>query len=380
MQPRFLSVLAQNVLLIFSGLAKDTLARPEAAASPVAAGSNHPMKMFPRNCIQTFLTAIFLPVGLYAVPANDPFSAPTVIGSFPASVSGSNVAATIETDESKPDIYVGASVWFEWTAAADGRVQIDTSGSDFDTVLAVWTGSSVTSLTHIASNDDYLSSQSAIFIDAEVGVTYRIAVYGYENQTTQVVATGNITLNLSDDTTARIYGTVTAAAGGAPLADISATAYRWNPLTLTWEWYYRTQSVADGDFIVGGLIAGTYRVSFSDPVNGEYATEYYNDQATIEAASDIVLDEAEIATGIDASMAVMSASDEPQIIGFERTGETTVEILFTGAVGIEYQLQKSATLSSWEDVNNPFICQPGTNVLTSSASGSMMFWKVTEAP
>ena len=53
-----------------------------------------------------------------------------------------------------------APVWFQWTAPSDGEVELDTIGSyatngvKLDTVLAVFTGSSLGRLNQIAANDD----------------------------------------------------------------------------------------------------------------------------------------------------------------------------------------------------------------------------------
>ena len=67
----------------------------------------------------------------------------------------SNVNASKESGEPKhANDDGGASVWWTWTAPATGPVTFDTSGSDFDTLLAVYTGSSVSGLTEVASNDD----------------------------------------------------------------------------------------------------------------------------------------------------------------------------------------------------------------------------------
>ena len=50
----------------------------------------------------------------------------------------------------------GASVWYSWTAPLEGEVEIDTVGSDFDTLIGVYTGNAVGSLTEVASNDDFI--------------------------------------------------------------------------------------------------------------------------------------------------------------------------------------------------------------------------------
>jgi thiol-disulfide isomerase/thioredoxin len=66
-----------------------------------------------------------------------------------------------------------------------------TEGSTFDTVLAVYTGNSMGSLTPVASNDDDGSiTTSRVSFEAIAGTTYRVAVDGYRG------ASGQVTLNI----------------------------------------------------------------------------------------------------------------------------------------------------------------------------------------
>jgi len=83
----------------------------------------------------------------------------------------------------------GASVWWTWTAPATGTAIFDTQNSNFDTLLAAYTGAAVSSLTPIASNDDGPGLQSRISFSATAGQTYAIAVDGFGG------ATGSIALN-----------------------------------------------------------------------------------------------------------------------------------------------------------------------------------------
>jgi hypothetical protein len=49
----------------------------------------------------------------------------------------------------------GRSLWWTWTAEADGMAVVTTSGSSIDTVLAVYTGEELTRLdATVTSNDD----------------------------------------------------------------------------------------------------------------------------------------------------------------------------------------------------------------------------------
>ncbi len=73
------------------------------------------------------------------------------------------------------------SLWWSWTASEDAEVLVSTLGSDFDTVLAIYTGSELGSLEEVASSDNVgTSSQSYLTFPADEGVSYRIAVAGVE--------------------------------------------------------------------------------------------------------------------------------------------------------------------------------------------------------
>jgi len=48
----------------------------------------------------------------------------------------------------------GQSVWYTWSAPADGLATVSTLGSSFDTLLNVYTGPAVANLTVLATNDD----------------------------------------------------------------------------------------------------------------------------------------------------------------------------------------------------------------------------------
>ena len=90
-----------------------------------------------------------------AQPANDMFANRIAITGTSNTVTGSNASATKETGEpSHGGNSGGASVWWSWKAPRSDTVTITTSGSSFDTLLGVYTGTSVSALTTIASNDD----------------------------------------------------------------------------------------------------------------------------------------------------------------------------------------------------------------------------------
>jgi hypothetical protein len=62
-----------------------------------------------------------------------------------------------------------------------GTVTISTAGSNFDTILAAYTGTSLSGLSLMANNDDYGGfGTSQISFFATAGTVYRIAVDGYD--------------------------------------------------------------------------------------------------------------------------------------------------------------------------------------------------------
>lgn len=126
-------------------------------------------------------------------PANDMFANAQVISSASGTSAGSNTAATKETGEPNHAGNTGGkSIWYSWTAPAAGAVTIDTIGSSFDTLLGIYTGTSVAALNVVASNDDAAGGlQSKVTFTAAAGVTYRIAIDGYN------AANGSIKLNWS---------------------------------------------------------------------------------------------------------------------------------------------------------------------------------------
>ena len=123
---------------------------------------------------------------------NDDFRCRTRLDGASGQANGDNEGAGKESGEPEHDDKSGgASVWWTWTAPASGTFIFDTRGSDFDTLLAVYTGNSVNRLTGVASDDDIGGGvrQSEVSVTAQQGQTYHIAVDGYGD------ATGNIVLN-----------------------------------------------------------------------------------------------------------------------------------------------------------------------------------------
>lgn len=112
-------------------------------------------------------------------PDNDDFANAAVITGRTGSVSYSNANATVEFGEPGGSGVVQSS-WVRWTAPFTGTARVDTRGSNFDTYLCAYTGTSVAALTGIGCDDDSggnVSSQIDLAVVA--GTTYRFQVDGY---------------------------------------------------------------------------------------------------------------------------------------------------------------------------------------------------------
>ena len=106
----------------------------------------------------------------------------------------SNIGASKEVNESNHGLNAGGhSIWYLWQAPTSGDFTFTTLASDFDTLLAVYTGNSVNAVSLIAGNNDDTQltcnpTRSRVTFTAVAGTTYRIAVDGANG------ATGNTVL------------------------------------------------------------------------------------------------------------------------------------------------------------------------------------------
>lgn len=117
-----------------------------------------------------------------AAPANDNFADRIVIDRA-GSYAGDNTGATREVRE---PIHLGSimhttSVWWTVIPPVDGPVTVETCGSAIDTVLAVYTGTSLQGMVGVlnGSNDNACGQQSRVTFTAAAGQPYQVAVAGF---------------------------------------------------------------------------------------------------------------------------------------------------------------------------------------------------------
>jgi hypothetical protein len=128
-----------------------------------------------------------------AAPANDDFASALAIDALPFTHTVDTADATRERGERASDCEYEPrhTVWYSYTPQGDSGVTVDTQGSDFDTVLTVFTGTSLRDLSIVACNDDAGGLQSRVGFPVTGGLAYLIKVSGYDR------SSGTLVLNVS---------------------------------------------------------------------------------------------------------------------------------------------------------------------------------------
>lgn len=131
-------------------------------------------------------------------PPNDDFANAIVIGATPFTDMQNNAAATTETNDPVPQPSAGCpagsgfpnlaigrahSIWYRFTPMANVAVDVDTIGSAYDSVLSVWTGPALGSLTQVNCDDDGVSPGGPSRLTGlalTAGATFHFMVAGFD--------------------------------------------------------------------------------------------------------------------------------------------------------------------------------------------------------
>lgn len=240
-----------------------------------------------------FLTLIALPTEAWAVPPNDSFAARTTVAAIPYDDAQATADATTEPGEPMPNCGpTGKTVWYQFTPASDVVLRADTLGSDYDTMLGIWTGGDLASLTHVACSDDVFNAQSIAVFAAEGGTTYLFQVGGYQ------AAGGALSFHLRTVDAGTISGTVTDEATGMPLPGVCVDVVDADFFSFT-----STVTDAAGEYRAP-VRSGTYKVIFFDWCDqlNDHKTEWYDGKADFESADEVAVTAPAEASGVDVSL------------------------------------------------------------------------------
>jgi serine protease len=223
--------------------------------------------------------ALALDVG--QAPENDSFEGAVTIPGTPFADSTDTAGATFQPGEPLPCAAIGATVWYSYTPAAEAFLTADTFGSDFDTVLAVYTGDSVFDLTQIACNDDSVGLRSVVSFPAAAGETYHFQVGGWNGDSGNLdfaldigvepppppppgaIATRNTSWYVDGFGDIRVVGEVyNDLDRPIGLVEVAADLYSDSDVLLAWEFGYACL------FTIPAESDSPYEVLISDPPPG----------------------------------------------------------------------------------------------------------------
>ena len=175
-------------------------------------------------------------------PPEDSFSNSITIAGHVGTISSSNIYATAQANEPPhANLVASRSVWFSYTAPANAVIDLNTLGSNFDTVLAVYTGTAFGNLVSQASNDDQKVGEvltSAVQFSVTQGQTYQIAVDGWNGAIGQVTLNWQLTLPIPPNAPSQIAAVTSRSrhaevTWNAPTHSIDSLPYPVSAYTVT---------------------------------------------------------------------------------------------------------------------------------------------------
>ncbi len=129
-------------------------------------------------------------------PSNDNIANATVITTLPFNTSEDTTAATVAASDPtlpcRQFAPAAETVWFEYTPSTLGVLNVNTTGSNYDTVLSVWHGSPANHANAACDNDSGGGLASLTTAVLRAGVKYYIEVAGFATG-----GTGSGMLNLA---------------------------------------------------------------------------------------------------------------------------------------------------------------------------------------
>jgi len=135
-----------------------------------------------------------------STPPNDAFANAQVLVAIRGLCRVTNTLATKNPANPITPETRRAFPWYSWTANLQQPGDVRHDGSSFDTLLAVYTGNAVNSLTPVGSNETFANPsnlQSRVTFVPSSGTVYKIAVDGF------ALASGTVALNWNQSASAR---------------------------------------------------------------------------------------------------------------------------------------------------------------------------------
>ncbi|HHB91586.1 MAG TPA: hypothetical protein ENK59_00045 [Thioploca sp.] len=139
----------------------------------------------------SFILLLITLLPVYSAPINDNLDSAINILKLPYTNTQDTFDATTESLEGFPTCtFSEASVWYQYSPTINEEIVFDTYGSNYDTVLGIWTGEQYP-LTELICNDNGTESTMQSQLSAELtgGTKYLIGINGFNKET------GKLTFN-----------------------------------------------------------------------------------------------------------------------------------------------------------------------------------------
>jgi hypothetical protein len=193
-----------------AGRAAEEKTAPALATPAPPAPRSVPIRaVSPRGAAAAPQADVGTPFRAPAAPSNDAFNSATLINASPAALPffDAQNTASATTEAGEPTAFTGfpegpcddagqieRTVWYRFSPTNTFRMAIDATASDFDTVIRVFSGTSLTGLTGVACNDQFNNTdQSRVSFTAVAGTQYRVQIGGFFGDS------GNLAVSLSAD-------------------------------------------------------------------------------------------------------------------------------------------------------------------------------------
>ncbi len=285
-------------------------------------------------------------------PGNDNFANSYPLSGASGTTNGNNIRATKESGEPNHAGDAGtASVWYHWTPPAAGNVIIDTIGSDYSTILAVYTGSSASALT-LVTNDIGSAGNGAsrVIFNAAASTTYRIAVDGVSG------SMGNIVLNYNQPTTP-VFVT----------NPQSQTKYEGENVTFT------SQAV--------GNPAASYQWRFNAAnISGATSSSYTITGITTNNAGNYTVVATNTSGSVTSAVAVLTVLTSQGTLSGPLVTNNTFQFTVSQVSGLNYIIQANTNLSTtnWSSISTN--TAPFTITDTAFTNNSQRFYRAIYKP
>jgi outer membrane protein assembly factor BamB/subtilisin family serine protease len=226
-------------------------------------------------------------LAINTTPDNDAFAVPQVLAGPSVAVHDANINASTQAGEPKILGHSGGhSLWYSWTAPTSGNVQVSGYSYDFLPAVAVYTGTTITSLSLVASaaggalaGISTVASQCLCTFTAAAGTTYMITLDG---ETSGDI--GEFTLTIDDSLWQGVTGDAITCSpsigldGTVYVGSNDNSIYAYGP-TGALKWNYAGQGVfdtssaavgADGTIYAGNTDGNLYALNPNGTLKWQY--------------------------------------------------------------------------------------------------------------